>query len=54
MDHQGQVRLVVFPHCTVGGVTSLFRITSKTDVKTWNKSSGSGKLFSMDLMDDTG
>ena len=35
-------------------MTSLFRITSKTDVKTWNKPSGSGKLFSMDLMDDSG
>ena len=38
----------------ISSVTSLFRITSKTDVKTWNKPSGSGKLFSMDLMDDSG
>jgi len=30
------------------------RISSKTDVKTWNKPSGSGKLFSMDVMDDSG
>ena len=30
------------------------RITSKTDIKTWNKPSGSGKLFSMDLMDESG
>ena len=30
------------------------RVTSKTDVKTWNKPSGSGKLFSMDLMDESG
>merc|ERR1719347_708125 len=29
------------------------RIASKTDVKTWNKPSGSGKLFSMDVMDDS-
>ena len=32
----------------------MFRITSKTDVKTWNKPSGSGRLFSMDVMDDSG
>ena len=30
------------------------RVKSKTDIKTWNKSSGSGKLFSMDLMDESG
>ena len=30
------------------------RVSSKTDVKTWNKPSGSGKLFSMDLMDESG
>ena len=30
------------------------RVRSKTDIKTWNKSSGSGKLFSMDLFDDSG
>ena len=29
-------------------------MTSKTDIKTWEKASGSGKLFSMDLMDDSG
>ena len=30
------------------------RVTSKTDIKTWEKASGSGKLFSMDLMDESG
>jgi len=30
------------------------RVSSKTDVKTWNKPSGSGKLFSMDLIDESG
>ena len=30
------------------------RVTSKGDVRTWNKSTGSGKLFSMDLMDESG
>jgi len=30
------------------------RVRSKTDIKTWNKSTGSGKLFSMDLFDDSG
>ena len=30
------------------------RVTSKGDVRTWNKASGSGKLFSMDLMDESG
>jgi len=30
------------------------RVTSKSDIRTWNKSSGSGKLFSMDLMDESG
>lgn len=30
------------------------RVTSKSDVRTWNKASGSGKLFSMDLMDESG
>jgi len=30
------------------------RITSTGDIRTWNKASGSGKLFSMDLMDESG
>jgi len=30
------------------------RVTSKSDVRTWNKPSGSGKLFSMDLLDESG
>jgi len=30
------------------------RVTSKGDIRTWNKPSGSGKLFSMDLMDESG
>jgi len=30
------------------------RVTSKSDIRTWNKASGSGKLFSMDLMDESG
>jgi len=30
------------------------RVTSKGDIRTWNKASGSGKLFSMDLMDESG
>jgi len=30
------------------------RVTSKGDIRTWNKPTGSGKLFSMDLMDDSG
>ena len=29
-------------------------MTSKSDIRTWNKASGSGKLFSMDLMDESG
>ena len=29
-------------------------MSAKTDIKTWNKSSGSGKLFSMDLIDESG
>ena len=32
----------------------LLRVTSKSDIRTWNKASGSGKLFSMDLMDESG
>ena len=34
--------------------SSCSRVSSKTDIKTWNKSTGSGKLFSMDLMDESG
>ena len=30
------------------------RVTSKSDIRTWNKASGSGKLFSIDLMDESG
>ena len=30
------------------------RVSSKTGIKTWNKPSGSGKLFSMDLIDGSG
>jgi len=30
------------------------RVTSKGQMKTWNKPSGSGKLFALDLMDDSG
>jgi len=30
------------------------RVTSKGEIRTWNKASGSGKLFSMDLMDESG
>jgi len=30
------------------------RVTGKSDIRTWNKASGSGKLFSMDLMDESG
>eukprot|EP00090_Calanus_glacialis_P036968 TRINITY_DN6328_c0_g1_i1.p1 TRINITY_DN6328_c0_g1~~TRINITY_DN6328_c0_g1_i1.p1 ORF type:complete len:623 (-),score=183.87 TRINITY_DN6328_c0_g1_i1:129-1997(-) len=30
------------------------RVTSKGDMRTWNKPSGSGKLFAMDLMDESG
>jgi replication factor A1 len=29
-------------------------ITSKSDIKTWNKPTGSGKLFSIDLLDEEG
>ena len=29
-------------------------MTSKGDIRTWKKASGSGKLFSMDLMDESG
>ena len=29
-------------------------MSAKTDIKTWNKSTGSGKLFSMDLIDESG
>jgi len=30
------------------------RVTSKSDIRTWNNAKGSGKLFSMDLMDESG
>jgi len=30
------------------------RVTSRSDIRTWNKASGSGKLYSMDLMDESG
>ena len=30
------------------------RITNKSDIRTWSNSRGEGKLFSMDMMDDTG
>lgn len=29
-------------------------MTNKGDVKTWSNSRGEGKLFSMDLLDDSG
>ena len=52
MDHQGQVTNPV--RCRHQVYVSVLRISSKTDIKTWNKPSGSGKLFSMDVMDDSG
>ena len=30
------------------------RITNKSDIRTWSNSRGEGKLFSMDMMDETG
>lgn len=30
------------------------RVTNKGQVKTWSNSRGEGKLFSMDLLDDSG
>lgn len=30
------------------------RITSKSPIKTWSNSRGEGKLFSMDLIDESG
>ena len=30
------------------------RVTNKSDIRTWSNARGDGKLFSMDLMDDTG
>jgi len=30
------------------------RVTSKSDIRTWNNAKGSGKLFSLDLMDESG
>lgn len=30
------------------------RVTGKTPIKTWSNSKGEGKLFSMDLLDDSG
>ncbi|KAI1822046.1 replication factor-A protein [Xylaria intraflava] len=30
------------------------RVTSKSDIRTWNKASGSGKLFSVNLLDESG
>jgi len=29
-------------------------VTAKGDIKSWNKPTGSGKLFSVDLLDDQG
>lgn len=30
------------------------RVTSKSDIRHWNNAKGEGKLFSMDLMDESG
>ena len=30
------------------------RVTNKTDIRTWSNAKGDGKLFSMDMMDETG
>ena len=30
------------------------RVTNKGEIRTWSNSRGDGKLFSMDLMDDSG
>lgn len=30
------------------------RIINKTDIRTWSNSRGEGKLFSIDMMDETG
>lgn len=30
------------------------RVTSKTPIRSWNNAKGEGKLFSMDLMDESG
>ena len=30
------------------------RVTNKSDIRTWSNSRGEGKLFSLDMMDETG
>lgn len=30
------------------------RVTNKSDIRTWSNSRGEGKLFSMDLIDESG
>jgi len=49
---------VVSPICSITPYQNKWtikaRVTSKSDIRTWNKPSGSGKLFSLDLMDDSG
>ena len=30
------------------------RITNKSTIRTWNNQKGAGKLFSIDMMDETG
>jgi len=30
------------------------RVTSKSDVRTWSNTKGDGKLFNIELLDDTG
>lgn len=30
------------------------RVSNKSDIRTWSNSRGEGKLFSVDLMDDSG
>ena len=30
------------------------RVTNKTDIRTWSNARGDGKLFSLDLMDESG
>ena len=30
------------------------RVTNKTDIRTWSNAKGDGKLFSIDMMDETG
>ena len=54
MDNQSKVTFPNAHYLLFPSWNFHLRVSSKTDIKTWNKSTGSGKLFSMDLMDESG